>query len=199
MPSAGSRSLWPCAVCCSAADEWMEGVSRRRLFLALWPTPELRQQVAERIHGWLGDQALRAQRPDQWHATLVFIGWVDPEVVSTVDQLAARISCAPFVLTFDGLDYWRKPRIVCLTASVTPPALEQLVGGLESALDDARIAFDRRPYRPHLTLARKVSRLDRQGPISALEWPVRDFALVESIGTRAGSRYEPLGCYSCRG
>jgi len=173
--------------------------ARRRLFLALWPTTELREQLAARIGGWLGDQApRRAQRPDQWHTTLVFIGWVDAAVVSVVDELAAGIACAPFVLSFDALEHWRKPRVACLTASVIPAPLRGLVAGLEAALDAAGVGFDRRPYRPHLTLARKVARLEHTGPIATLEWPVRDFALVESRSTRAGSRYEPLRCYSCR-
>ena len=85
-----------------------------------------------------------------------------------------------------------------MTASGIPAPLRNLVAELEAALDAAGIGFDRRPYRPHLTLARKVVRLEPAGPIATLEWPVRDFALIESLSTRAGSRYEPLGCYSCR-
>ena len=176
----------------------MQSARRRRLFLALWPTPEFREQLAARIEGWLGDQVSHAQRPDQWHTTLVFIGWVDANLVSIVDALAAGIACAPFVLSFDGLEHWRKPRVACLTASGIPAPLRNLVAELEAALDAAGIGFDRRPYRPHLTLARKVVRLEHAGPIATLEWPVRDFALIESLSTRAGSRYEPLGCYSCR-
>jgi 2'-5' RNA ligase len=177
----------------------MEHARRRRLFLALWPTPEFRLQIAAGVGGWLDDHAAQAQRPDQWHATLVFIGSVDEAVVETVAELAASVSCEPFVLKLDQLDHWRKPGIACLTASVTPPSLQQLVAELEAALDAAKIGYDRRPYRPHLTLARKVPRLERKGPIAPLDWPVEDFALVESISSSAGSRYEPLACYPCRG
>ena len=177
----------------------MERAKRRRLFLALWPGPEVRRLVAAGIGGWLGERATSAQRPDQWHTTLVFIGYVDDVVVETVEELAASVSCAPFVLSLDRLDHWRKPGIACLTASVTPPALLALVAELEAALDAANVPYDRRPYRPHLTLARKVARLERKGPIAPLEWPVEDFALVESISSAAGSRYEPLACYPCRG
>ena len=155
--------------------------------------------MAAGIDGWLGARTMTAQRPDQWHTTLVFIGYVDGVVVETVEELAASVSCAPFVLSLDRLDHWRKPRIACLTASATPPALQRLVAELEAALDAAGVPYDRRPYRPHLTLARKVARLERKGPIAPLEWPVTDFALVESISSSAGSRYEPLACYSCRG
>ncbi len=172
--------------------------ARRRLFLALWPTTGLREQLAARIGGCLGDQAPRAQRPDQWHTTLVFIGWVDAALVSVVDELAAGIACAPFVLSFDALEDWRRARVACLTASVIPAPLQSLVAGLEAALDAAGIGFDRRPYRPHLTLARKIVRLEHTGPIATLAWAVHGFALVESRSTRAGSRYEPLRCYSCR-
>src|SRR5687768_1717417 len=112
----------------------MERAKRRRLFLALWPGPEVRRLVADRIGGWLEDRAASAQRPDQWHTTLVFIGYVDDVVVETVEELAAGVSCAPFVLSLDHLDHWRKPGIACLTASVTPPALLDLVAELQAAL-----------------------------------------------------------------
>jgi 2'-5' RNA ligase len=177
----------------------MDRAKRRRLFLALWPTPEFRAQVVAGLAGWLCDHASHAQRPEQWHTTVVFIGHVDEAVVETVEELAASVSCAPFVLTLDRLDHWRKPGIACLTASVTPPSLQQLVAELEAALDAANVGYDRRPYRPHLTLARKIARLDRTGPIEPLPWLVDDFALVESISSPAGSRYEPLACYPCRG
>jgi 2'-5' RNA ligase len=177
----------------------MERSKRHRLFLALWPTLEFRQQLTAGVQGWLGEQAAHAQRPEQWHTTLVFIGYVDPVVVETVEELAESVASEPFVLSFDHLDHWRKAGIACLTASATPAPLQQLVAELEAALDAAGVSYDRRPYRPHLTLARKVARLACKGPISPLEWAVDDFALVESISSPAGSRYEPLACYPCRG
>jgi 2'-5' RNA ligase len=177
----------------------MERNTRHRLFLALWPTPEFREQLVAGIPGWLGDQAAHAQRPHQWHTTLVFIGYVDPIVVETVEEVAGSVTCDPFVLAFDQLDHWRKAGIACLTASVTPAPLQQLVAELEAALDANGVDYDRRPYRPHLTLARKVPRLEQKGPIPPLEWQVEDFALMESISSPKGSRYEPLACYPCRG
>ena len=176
----------------------MERNKRHRLFLALWPTPEFRRQIAAGVQGWLGDQSSHAQRPDQWHTTLVFIGYVDPIVVEAVEDLASSVACEPFALSFDHLDHWRKSGIACLTASSTPPPLQQLVAELEAALDAASVGYDQRPYRPHLTLARKVARLAQKGPIAPLEWQVEDFALMESISSPAGSRYEPLACYPCR-
>ncbi len=111
----------------------MERSKRHRLFLALWPTPEFRQQVAAGVPGWLGDQASHAQRPHQWHTTLVFIGYVDPIDVETVEELAGSVACDPFVLAFDRLDHWRKAGMACLTASVAPAPLQQLVAELEAA------------------------------------------------------------------
>jgi 2'-5' RNA ligase len=76
----------------------MERNTRHRLFLALWPTPEFRRQIAAGVQGWLGDQSSHAQRPDQWHTTLVFIGYVDPIVVEAVEDLAGSVACEPFAL-----------------------------------------------------------------------------------------------------
>jgi hypothetical protein len=109
--------------------------------------PRLREQLAARIGGWLGDQARRVRNvlTKAHHARLHRLG--RRAVVSVVDELAAGIACAPSVLSFDALEHWRKPRVACLTASVIPAPLRSLVAGLEAALDAAGVGFDRRPYR----------------------------------------------------
>ena len=48
-----------------------------RLFFALWPDAALRAEFGRRTGVLLADCRCKLQRPDQWHATLEFIGQVE--------------------------------------------------------------------------------------------------------------------------
>jgi RNA 2',3'-cyclic 3'-phosphodiesterase len=150
----------------------------------------------EELDGWIGRSKGQAQRPDQWHVTLVFIGGVDADCVKEVERVGASVRGRISELCFDRLEYWHKPRVACLTATVTPEPLLELVHGLEAALAEREIAFDRRDYHPHLTLARKVARFELPDAMPMLAWPIREFVLVESLTGREGSRYEPFARYA---
>jgi 2'-5' RNA ligase len=51
---------------------------------------------------------------------------------------------------------------------------------------------ERRAFRAHLTLSRKVTGTVTVPPFEPIPWPAREFALLESITDRAGSRYLAL-------
>jgi 2'-5' RNA ligase len=112
---------------------------------------------------------------------------------------ADGIGATPFTIEFDLLDHWRRPQVYCLSASVTPAPLAQLVSELRAALMGAGFAPESREYRPHVTLARKV----RGAPVASLPepvvWSADRFALVRSLSDPAGSRYEPLQWWNLRG
>ncbi len=51
---------------------------------------------------------------------------------------------------------------------------------------------ERRPYRAHLTLARKVGKAPRSQAIEAIQWPVNEFCLVQSRTLPTGAEYAVL-------
>jgi 2'-5' RNA ligase len=51
---------------------------------------------------------------------------------------------------------------------------------LEERLRAGGFAFEARPFKPHLTLARKVQRALREEAMPPVAWRVTDFALVRS-------------------
>ena len=166
-----------------------------RLFFALWPDDELRQDLAGCAQGLLGDYPCRVQRPDQWHITLEFIGNVADERLPSLHAAAldARWSLAePVALRLDRLEHWPRPEVLCVTATRTPPELSALVESLRAALASHGFEPERRPFRPHLTLARKARQPLAARPVAPLRWPVGDLVLVRSASDAAGSRYEPL-------
>lgn len=139
-------------------------------------------------------------RPDTLHLTLVFIGQVAQERLPGLLEIAADVRVASFVLDFDLEACWRHNRIAHLGASRPPEALFALVRQLEGGLEAGGLAFDRRPYVPHVTLIRNagcgVDRSGKENPApEPVSWPVRDFVLVRSSLRPEGARYEQIGAW----
>ena len=163
-----------------------------RLFFALWPDPALRQALHARVEGITASLEGKPQRPDQWHVTLEFLGQVPRERQPSLPAAADRVSRSPVTIEFDRVEHWRKPQVVCLVASRVPAGLEALVTQLRVALTEEGFATDVRPFRPHVTLARKVRSATDSLLDPPLLWRADGFVLVRSVTDPAGSRYEPL-------
>jgi 2'-5' RNA ligase len=166
-----------------------------RLFYALWPGEPLRQALAARAAALLTPGTGRAQRPDQLHLTLEFLGSVPSERLAAVREAATAVRSQPFEIVLDALEYWRRPQVLCLVAREIPPQLAGLVEALRAALAARGFETERRPFRAHLTLARKVARPPDLVPTDPVRWTATDFVLVESITERSGSVYRPLAAW----
>jgi 2'-5' RNA ligase len=169
-----------------------------RLFFAV-PAPEARA-LAEAAQDAIS--GLRASLPDPegLHLTLAFLGNQDPGQVEALLALgrAAASRCAPFPLRTAGLGGFPRTgaaRLLYL-AFEPQPRLDALAAHLREALRASGVAFDARPFRPHLTLARMREPLDASAlslPGPPLEFQVREAILYRSLLLPGGSRYEPLG------
>ena len=101
-------------------------------------------------------------------------------------------------LRFDRLEYWAKPKVLVAMPAEIPAAGLEIVDRLWKRL--APLGFEResRPWRPHLTLARKVRRPPPENlrilpRIGASDDPAAwGLALVESTTHPEGARYKPL-------
>lgn len=163
-----------------------------RLFFALWPDQSIRDALANGVPDWTAGLDGRLLRPDQWHVTLEFIGSVPLERRAALQSAADGVPFPPCAIVFDRCEFWRKPQVACLVASSTPEPLAAFIARLRDAIAAAGFVPDARPYRPHVTLARKVM-VAPSGPIARpLRWPARGFALVRSTSDSAGSCYEPV-------
>ncbi len=169
----------------------------RRLFFALWPdTPTLEALLASLPR--LVPQGLgRSQRRDQLHLTLEFLGSVPesrvPAALATGAAVAGRTPA--FEIVLDRVEHWKRPQVLCLTATASPAALTELVLSLRSQLLARGFEPEKRPYAAHLTLARKVRRPPSLEAVEPLGWPAREFSLVESSTDPSGSRYERLATW----
>jgi 2'-5' RNA ligase len=169
-----------------------------RLFFALWPGEPLRTALAPGIQALQPTGVGRAQRPDQWHVTLEFLGSVPASRVAAAREAAMRVQAGPCDLRLDAVEFWRRPEVLCLVAREVPPPLADLVAQLRSALAAQGFEPETRPFRAHVTLARKVTQPVATAPFEPLCWPVAEFALVESITDRSGSIYTPLASWPLR-
>ena len=183
------------------------GLNPARLFLALWPDIEVCAGLAA-MGGRLREQLSgRLTRPETIHLTLVFIGDLARDRIPELIDGLTKISVPAFRIEFDRAGCWRHNHIAYLAPSRPPEELLNLVEGLEAALNELTVGFDRRPYRPHVTLVRKadcekanpagsrVSNSPVWGDFRPIIWSAKHFALMESVTTPDGVRYENLGSF----
>ena len=176
-----------------------------RVFFALWPDDVAREKLhleSRHLQRQLGG---KATRPDTLHLTLVFVGDVENGLIDTLKLAASQVEASAFAADFDQVCCWRHNHIAYRAMSRSPDALLELVSSLEKNLAAARIPFDARPYKPHITLVRKAdcARLTilenglggaNENPASEpIRWLARDFVLVKSSLRAEGARYEQLG------
>lgn len=161
-----------------------------RIFLALWPDETVRSRLAAVLDSLKTTVAGKWVKRDNLHMTLAFLGDVDEERLPEIGRIAAGTAGSGLTLVLDRAEFWPRNGIVCLAASQTPPVLKDLAEGLAHRLGEAGFAIETRPYRAHLTLARK-GRSDRT--LIALPepvvWRVDSFSLVESRLSPEGSAY----------
>jgi RNA 2',3'-cyclic 3'-phosphodiesterase len=163
-----------------------------RVFIALWPEPDVRAELARRAMEIAKECAGRPARADALHLTLAFIGATRRERVASLRKLMEDIRLPEFKLFFDDSGWWRHNGIVWAGTRAVPETLLTLQQELARGAERLGFSLDVRPYVPHLTLARDARRSPPAVPMAPLEWTVRSFVLVASELTSAGARYHIL-------
>lgn len=170
-----------------------------RLFVAVYPTEDVADHLAECLSGLQVSRAARggvntrvAARPT-WHVTLAFLGEVPdarlPDVEAALGKAVAGAS--PFEVRLAGGGRFGRGRFTVLWVGLTGdvPALKGLSAAVRRALKRARLPYDDKPLRPHLTIARPGDRIDREqvnadrATLDAYEsppWTVAEALLIRS-------------------
>ncbi|MEC4748655.1 RNA 2',3'-cyclic phosphodiesterase [Methylomicrobium sp. Wu6] len=161
----------------------------KRLFFALWPDAETRAKCAA-VASVL-KQAGRPVHADNLHVTLVFLGGIEDATEMKLVEAAALINFRPITIKFAALNYWRKPRIICLTGKPADSATVNLVDQLNTLAASLSIPVDDRPYQAHVTLLRKANTLPSL-TFEPIVWQSDSFCLVESCGGSEGVTYRVL-------
>ena len=159
-----------------------------RIFFAIWPPAEAARALAQwaREAQRLTGGTLTAE--EKIHLTLAFLGDADP---ARAIAAARRAAGQPHNLPMEEARYWGDNHIVWAGPRETPPPLAALFKRLELELYKEDFILERRAFAAHVTLIRKA-RAATLPPLPKLDWPVREFLLVRSQLSSAGSAYQPL-------
>lgn len=159
----------------------------QRLFIALWPTPSLQAAIADWQALWEWPRQAARVKMERLHATLHFLGDVPAHRADAL-RSALALPFERFELEL-GLGAVWPNGVAVIEPLATPPALTELHARMAEVLRGLGFEVDARPYRPHVTLARRAhgARPPADGP--ALRWRVDEgYALVRSLP--GGGGYE---------
>jgi RNA 2',3'-cyclic 3'-phosphodiesterase len=160
-----------------------------RLFLALWPEPTTRAAIAEWQRSWQWPPEAALVAPERLHLTLHFLGNVPAQ---QLPQLAAglQVGFEALALPLERSEVWPHG-VAVLRPEHTPTALKRLHAALGDALTGLGLPAEDRPFRAHVTLARRASGAVPPASGPGLCWEARQgFVLVRSLP--AGAGYEVL-------
>lgn len=185
-----------------------------RLFIAVFPSTDCAEPLREVMSG-LKQSCPNGRwvRPESAHFTLAFLGEVPEEAVEKAAHALSRTGAQidPFKLTFGeagAFDSWDRPRIVWIGLRDGAEPLARLASVVRAELSSEGLAFDSKPFVPHLTLGRipdgrPSPELQEQAELAVRsvhfpEMTVDRFDLVSSRTAFAGPVYttirrQPLG------
>ena len=134
-----------------------------RLFVAVDLSDEAREAIAvlqKLLAGPLSKskEGLKLVEPSRMHLTLLFIGEArDERVPAIVESMNAPAGLPPFDVTFGGVGVFPPrgaPRVLWVGIAEGAASLERLQHDIVERVRAVGIAFDDRPFHPHLTLGR---------------------------------------------
>lgn len=164
-----------------------------RVFFALWPPAAVAGQLADIARSAAARFGGKPTRQETIHLTLAFLGQVPETSLPSLIAAAADVRSPCFAFDIDHLGYWPNKHLLWAGGSAPSPVLEQLAGGLQSALTSAGFTVEAsRIFSPHLTLLRKMPEMNRRLDlplIAQVGWSCTGFVLVRSYLSTAGPEY----------
>ena len=165
-----------------------------RLFIAICFPPQVKLQLAE-YAGRIGTLARRGNitREENFHLTLAFLG----DALTEAEACAAldAVSGAPFKLYSDKPGcFWRGASAIFWLGLKSSAELAELNKRLNAALSATGFKPDKRPFNPHITLARDVHGLTAEAlpPPPRFIVPVNKLTLMNSERVNGLLTYSPV-------
>ena len=168
-----------------------------RAFVALRFPEEFVDDVAELARSLEGSFKGRFLPRQNYHLTLAFLGEIDEvqsrQVMDALDRACAGFG--PLDLSCEGLgSFGRRGDSTLWLGLGGNPALLDLAARLREELDACGIEYDGKPFKPHVTLARRAKA--SRDELATLPFPAgcvaTDVVLFKSILDRSGATYKPL-------
>ena len=123
-----------------------------RLFIAIGLSGEMKDALTQVQRQMAARRVTGSYTPrENLHLTLAYLGEADPE---TVTDVMAKIDFEPFEIE---ITQTRHIGSLVMMDVAENKALDELAQKVRESLDAAGIAFDGKPFMPHITLVRKAS------------------------------------------
>ncbi|MFD8950253.1 RNA 2',3'-cyclic phosphodiesterase [Streptomyces xanthophaeus] len=138
-----------------------------RVFIALAPPDEAKEELARELRpAYEAYPGMRWNRIEDWHITLAFLGELPVATVPLLRPPLAELAAArrPLELALGGGSHFGE-RVLWSGIEGDLEGLHRLAADVRTVVKECGIAFEDRPLRPHLTLARSR----RNDPTSAVE------------------------------
>jgi len=160
-----------------------------RLFFALWPDNKTQSSLYH-VARQFKNEKVRLVKESNLHITLEFLGEVSEYDQQQLIDQANIIKAEPFEIELSSVGWWEKPGVLWIAPQHIPQSLTNLVESIKQIVEQQGLETDKRSYKPHVTLARKVKQ--DQLPEQSIDicWQVDSFALIESKSTDTGVVYQ---------
>ena len=133
-----------------------------------------------RAQGELQINQGRRTYPEDLHITLVFLGDLDAARRACCEEAGDRVRAIRFALRLDRFGCFPQARVLWCGPAQSPRPLLDLGRALEDCLSECGFPPERRPFRPHMTLARKARPMPARDIEHPVSWPVSEFVLANA-------------------
>jgi 2'-5' RNA ligase len=166
-----------------------------RVFIALAPPDHAKEELARELRPAYGTHPhMRWNRIEDWHITLAFLGELPADAVSLLRPPLAGLAAErrPLSLALRGSGDF-DDRVLWTGIDGDLDELHGLAADVRATVKNCGVAFEDRPLRPHLTLARaRRGDLSSAGEIAeglagftGRRWPAERLHLVASNAGRS--------------
>lgn len=179
----------------------------KRLFVAFKLPTELRNDLLVLEHKMKNNVELSSVnwvKPDNMHITIAFLGQVEDRTASEAEDMLRRIQFRQITIKGEKVSFFDKggfPAIFHFSINDNGQ-LGEVAQKVRGTLSDRQINFDRKPFNPHITIARikdgdeGLKMKEYAGGIEEMyrdkEYSINSIVLYESRFSQAGPVYIPL-------
>jgi len=160
-----------------------------RLFFALWPDNKTQSSLYH-VARQFNNEKIRLVKKSNLHITLEFLGEVSEYDQQQLIDQANLIKAEPFEIKLSNVGWWKKPGVLWVGPQHIPQALTNLAESIKQIVEQQGLETDKRSYKPHVTIARKVKQVQLTKQSFDIRWQVNSFVLVESKSTDMGMVYQ---------
>ena len=165
-----------------------------RLFIALLFDEATVEALAD-IRDSLHDGAVSGSfvPRDNLHLTLEFLGECSQGERKLAEKTMSALSFGEIDITMDRIGFFQRPDGDIWWVGVDEcKSLMNLQRDLSSALRECGFTLEKRKYRPHITLGRRVITQTRPGAIGPIKTTVREMTLMLSERGNGRMVYTPI-------